>query len=97
IYLIDATPNPMKVHLEVQLPQGSISVCGSIVSGHDVQLEPHGTFQYEYGFYFPTEGDFTHYPAHVTNYETVIAYANPPSSLRVRVPQQQDFNKMDTT
>ncbi|KAF9078987.1 hypothetical protein BGX27_007307, partial [Mortierella sp. AM989] len=51
----------------------------------DIQLSPHGTFQYEYGFYFPEEGDFSHYPAHVSNYEDIIAFATP-ATLKVRAP-----------
>ncbi|KAG0300551.1 hypothetical protein BGZ98_009091 [Dissophora globulifera] len=86
VVLMNSTSNPMKVHLEVQIPQGSISIYGSLESGQDIQLEPHGTFQYEYGFYFPEQGDFPHYPAHVSNYEDIIAYAAP-SVLKVRHPE----------
>ncbi|KAF9179501.1 hypothetical protein BGZ51_006867 [Haplosporangium sp. Z 767] len=85
VVLMNATPNPMRVHLEVQIPQGSISIYESLESGQDIRLDPHGTFQYEYGFYFPDQGDFPHYPAHVSNYEDIIAYAAP-SVLRVRAP-----------
>ncbi|KAF8982297.1 hypothetical protein BGZ46_001523 [Entomortierella lignicola] len=91
---VDATPNPMMVHLEVQIPHGSISVNGSLESGQDIQLAPHGNFQYEYGFYFPEEGDFAHYPAHVSNYEDVIAFAAP-AILKVRAPTP-DRKETDT-
>ena len=76
----------MKLYLEVQIPQGSISVYNSVEAGQDVTLAAHGTFQYEYRFYFPEQGDFAHYPAHVSNYETVIAYAAP-TVLNVRNAQ----------
>ncbi|KAF9140561.1 hypothetical protein BGX30_006303 [Mortierella sp. GBA39] len=85
VVLMNGTPNPMKVHLEVQIPQGSISIYGSLVSGHDIELRPHATFQYEYGFYFPEQGDFPHYPAHVSNYEDIIAFGSP-AVLKVREP-----------
>ncbi|KAG0092081.1 hypothetical protein BGZ92_010913 [Podila epicladia] len=77
VVLMNATPNPMKLYLEVQIPQGAISIYDSVEAGQDVTLAAHGTFQYEYKFYFPEQGDFPHYPAHVSNYETVIAYAAP--------------------
>ncbi|KAF9899270.1 hypothetical protein BX616_003128, partial [Lobosporangium transversale] len=95
VVLMNATPNPMKVHLEVQLPHGSISLYHSLESGQDIELEPHGTFQYEYGFYFPEEGDFPHYPAHVSNYEDVIAYATP-ATLKVRAPEPGHKEATDT-
>ncbi|KAF9080092.1 hypothetical protein BGX29_005629, partial [Mortierella sp. GBA35] len=85
VVLMNGTPNPMKVHLEVQIPHGAISIYGSLESGQDVQLSPHDTFQYEYGFYFPEQGDFPHYPAHVSNYEDIIAFGSP-TVLKVREP-----------
>ncbi|KAF9991753.1 hypothetical protein BGZ80_005524 [Entomortierella chlamydospora] len=87
VVLMNATPNPMKLHLELQLPQGSICIYNPIESGQDVQLAAHGTFQYEYHFYFPDEGDFPHYPAHISDYENIIAFANP-SVLKVRKPEK---------
>ncbi|KAF9436213.1 hypothetical protein BGZ76_004566 [Entomortierella beljakovae] len=94
VVIMNATPNPMLVHLEVQIPQGSISIYGSFESGQDIQLSAHGTFQYEYGFYFPVEGDFPHYPAHVSNYEDIIAFAAP-AILKVRAPAP-DRKETDT-
>ncbi|KAF9174046.1 hypothetical protein BGX21_000836 [Mortierella sp. AD011] len=94
VVLMNATPNPMMVHLEVQIPQGAISIYGSLESGQDIQLTPHGTFQYEYGFYFPEEGEFTHYPAHVSNYEDIIAFAAP-AILKVCAPAP-DRRETDT-
>ncbi|KAG0054186.1 hypothetical protein BGZ83_011796 [Gryganskiella cystojenkinii] len=97
VVLMNATPNPMKVHLEVQIPQGSISVNGSLKAGQDIQLSPHETFEYEYGFYFPEQGKFAHYPAHVSNYKDIIAFAEP-AVLKVSVPQPADLQKTtDTT
>ncbi|KAI1313408.1 hypothetical protein EDD11_002643 [Mortierella claussenii] len=97
VVLMNATPNPMKLHLELQLPQGSISIYCPLESSQDVTLKAHDTFQFEYQFYFPEEGDFTHYPTHVSDYETIIAFANP-TVLKVRKPQVgQDQNAMHTT
>lgn len=84
----------MKLHLELQLPQGSVSTYGSLKPGQDIQLSPHGTFQYEYGFYFPEVGDFPHYPAHVSSYTNIIAYAAP-TVLKVREPKP-DRKETDT-
>lgn len=86
----------MKLHVEVQLPQGAITIQDPLESGQDVQLAPHGNFQYEYYFYFPEAGDFTHYPTHVSNYEEIIAFASP-TILRVRPAGQQTNVFGDTT
>jgi len=85
----------MRVHLEVQIPHGSISVNGSLKPGQDLQLGPHKTFEYEYGFYFPEQGEFSHYPAHVSNDKDIIAFAAP-SVLKVCAPQL-DQKSTDTT
>ncbi|KAG0380084.1 hypothetical protein BGX24_010303, partial [Mortierella sp. AD032] len=96
VVLMNGTPNPMKVHLEVQIPQGAISIYGSLESGHDIHLSPHATFQYSYGFYFPEQGDFPHYPAHVSNYQDIIAFGVP-NVLKVREPTPDRQETLTTT
>ncbi|KAF9965228.1 hypothetical protein BGZ70_005201 [Mortierella alpina] len=94
---IHATSNPMKLHVEVQLPQGSISINSPLEVGQDIVLGAHGTFQYEYHFYFPEAGDFLHYPVHVSDYEDIVAFAEP-SALNIRDPEPgQDEDEVDTT
>ncbi|KAF9321791.1 hypothetical protein BG003_011515 [Podila horticola] len=95
VVLMNASSNPLKVHLELQIPHGSISIYGSLDSSQDIHLSPHGSFQYEYGFYFPEQGDFPHYPAHVSSYEDIIAFA-PPAALHVRDPEP-NRHETDTT
>ncbi|KAG0275558.1 hypothetical protein BGZ95_008650 [Linnemannia exigua] len=96
VVLMNGTPNPMKVHLELQIPQGAISIYGSLESGHDIHMSPHATFQYEYGFYFPEQGDFPHYPAHVSNYQDIIAFGAP-NVLKVREPAPDRQETLTTT
>ncbi|KAF9111333.1 hypothetical protein BGX27_005066 [Mortierella sp. AM989] len=97
VVVMNATPNPMKLHLEVQLPQGSISIYDPLESGQDIHLEAHGTFQYEYHFYFPSEGDFPHYAPHASDYENIVAFANP-SIISVRESEPgQIKNAVDIT
>ncbi|KAF8943570.1 hypothetical protein BGZ47_005285 [Haplosporangium gracile] len=86
VVLMNATPNPMKLHVEVQLPEGAMPIYGNIEAGQDIMLAAHGNFQYEYKFYFPKEGDYPHYPAHVSDYDDIIAFAQP-SVLKVRTRQ----------
>ncbi|KAF9086949.1 hypothetical protein BGX29_001134 [Mortierella sp. GBA35] len=86
VVLMNATPNPMKLHVEVQLPEGAMPIYSDIEAGQDIMLAAHGNFQYEYKFYFPKEGDYPHYPAHVSDYDDIIAFAKP-SILKVRTRQ----------
>ncbi|KAF9905186.1 hypothetical protein EC991_001949 [Linnemannia zychae] len=86
VVLMNATPNPMRLHVEVQLPEGAVPIYGNIEAGQDIMLAAHGNFQYEYKFYFPKEGDYPHYPAHVSDYDDIIAFAQP-SVLKVRTRQ----------
>ncbi|KAF9547416.1 hypothetical protein EC957_008425 [Mortierella hygrophila] len=86
VVLMNVTPNPMKLHLEVQLPEGAIPIYGDIEAGQDIMLEAHESFQYKYKFYFPKEGDYPHYPAHVSDYDDIVAFAQP-SVLKVRAYQ----------
>ncbi|KAF9566459.1 hypothetical protein EC968_003732 [Mortierella alpina] len=97
IVLMNATSNPMKLHVEIQLPQGSISINSPLEVGQDIVLEAHGTFQYEYHFYFPEAGDFLHYPVHVSDYEDIVAFAEP-STLKLRAPEPgNNEDGVDTT
>ncbi|KAG0299629.1 hypothetical protein BGZ99_004085, partial [Dissophora globulifera] len=87
----------MKLHLELQLPQGTLPLYKPFESVQDIQLNAHGTFQYEYVFYFPEDGDYPHYPAHVSDYDDIVAYA-PPSVLKVRALEPGHLQStVDTT
>lgn len=96
VVLMNATPNPMKLHLEVQIPHGSISVEEPLEAGQDIKLAAHGKFEYEYYFYFPEAGEFPHYPTHVSDYEDIIAYASP-TVLNVRAAEVWQAKNIDTS
>ncbi|KAF9904971.1 hypothetical protein EC991_002153 [Linnemannia zychae] len=96
VVLMNGTPNSVNVHLEVQIPQGAISINGSLESGHDIRLSHYSSFQYEYGFYFPDQGDFPHYPAHVSNYQDIIAFGTP-NVLKVREPTPDRQETLEAT
>ncbi|KAF9179892.1 hypothetical protein BGZ50_006593 [Haplosporangium sp. Z 11] len=97
VVLMNATPNPMEIHVEVQLPQGAISINSPLESEQDISISAHGTFQYEYFFYFPEEGNFPHYPVHVSDFKDIIAFAEP-TVLMVRRPEPgRAEDAVDTT
>ena len=64
---------------------------GFYTKGHYVQLQPYSTTTYEYFFYFPQPGDFTHYPVHVARNGRMIASAAP-----VTLKAVKKLTKIDT-
>jgi hypothetical protein len=66
-----------KLELLLQIPKGSMPVqSGFETKGMTVHLEPYATQAIDYAFYFPLPGVFTHYPAHVTKNEELVAAAS---------------------
>jgi hypothetical protein len=67
------------------------------MSGHftrtrPIDLQPFSTQTFEYHFYFPAEGDFSHYPVHVARRELVVAAADP-----VRLHAVRTLSSIDRT
>ena len=59
-----------------QIPKGSVAVSGSKkTESRQLQLAAFSTQRFEYFFYFPRAGEFTHYPAHVSTKDEVLAVA----------------------
>ena len=74
--------NPSSVHqaldILVQLPAGAIPVAKSRMTDTvKTALPPYHTHRIEYRFYFPTTGDFAHYPTQVTRDNVLVAAAEP--------------------
>ncbi len=85
VVLTNPTSTPQAIDLLVQIPQGSLPAKGSqITRTLQLDLQPFSTQTFEYSFYFPYSGQFTHYPAHVALENRVIAAA-----------QKMPFNVVD--
>jgi hypothetical protein len=77
VVITNPTSTPRAVDLLIQIPLGSVSCSGSQETRTiQVDLEAFSTKTFEYAFYFPTAGDFEHYPAHVSADEKVLAVAD---------------------
>ena len=77
VVLTNPTSSPRSVELLIQIPRGSVAVAQSKTTQTiDVSLAAFSTQSFEYSFYFPTAGEFTHFPAHVTNNQKVVAIAD---------------------
>ncbi len=78
VVLTNPTSTPQAMDLLVQIPQGSIAASGSKRTRTlQIQLDAFNTRTFEYYFYFPTAGNFDHYPAHVSREDRVLAVADP--------------------
>ena len=77
VVVTNPTSTPQGIDLLVQIPRGSVAVSGSQETrSMQLQLAAFSTQTFEYFFYFPTAGEFTHYPAHVSSKDEVLAVAD---------------------
>ena len=78
VVITNPTSSPMAIELLLQIPKGAMSAAGSQrTKTIALQLAAFSTQKAEYAFYFPTAGEFSHYPAHVSggNEEVILAVA----------------------
>jgi hypothetical protein len=76
VVITNPTSTPMAVELLIQVPQGALPVSGSKQTRTvSMQLNAFSTQKFEYSFYFPVAGEFTHYPAHVSTDVKVLSVA----------------------
>ena len=77
VVLTNTTSTPQSVELLIQIPQGSVA-CNRSQATRTIKYGLNGfsTQTFEYSFYFPAAGDFTHYPAHVSAAGKALAVAD---------------------
>jgi hypothetical protein len=76
VVLTNPTSSPQKLDLLLQIPRSAMPAAnGFYTRGQYLQLQPYSTATFEYYFYFPQPGDFTHYPVHVARNGKMIASA----------------------
>lgn len=93
VVVTNPTSTPRKLDVLLQVPVGAIPVRnGELTKGVRLTLEAYSTQVVEYRFYFPTAGDFTHYPVQVSDNEQVLASVEP-ATFHVVV----DPSNVDTT
>ena len=77
VVITNPTSTPQRIELLVQIPEGSVACNGSQETRTQLfELKPFSTITFQYHFYFPTAGNFDHYPAHVSSGEEVLAVAD---------------------
>lgn len=77
VVVSNPTATEKTVELFWQIPAGSIPLAGSqVTDSKTIRLAPFAVSAIEYKFYFPTAGKFIHYPATVSDGDTLLASAN---------------------
>ena len=77
VVVTNTTSTPQSVELLIQIPEGSIACSGSQATRTiKYDLAGFSTQTFDYSFYFPTSGDFSHYPAHVSAAGKALAVAD---------------------
>lgn len=77
VVITNPTSTPRNVELLIQVPRGAVVASSTQETRTiDLDLQPFSTQSFEYSFYFPTAGDFTHFPAHVASEGKIVAVAD---------------------
>lgn len=96
IVLTNPTSTPRRVQLLTQIPLASMPAKGSkSTSTVNIDLGPFQTQTQEYFFYFPSAGEFAHFPAHVAMGETLLAHADANTMKVVDKPTNVDTKSWD--
>lgn len=96
--IVLTNPSSANQRLDVltQVPAGSIPVENSLYArSRPVDLQPFHTVSVEYYFYFPTAGDFLHYPVQVSQAENHVASAEAFRFHVVNEPSRLDEQSWD--
>lgn len=92
IVMTNPTSAPQGIDLLVQIPEGALPVKGShFTKTQQLDLAAFSTQTMEYFFYFPTSGDYSHFPAHLSINAKTIASAE---AMRFNVVEK--LSKVDT-
>lgn len=93
IVITNPTASPRKLELLMQVPEGSLPLKAGLETGKiGVTLSAYGTTTQEFHFYFPAEGSFRHYPAHLSRAGRMVGAATAATMTAVR-----ELSEIDTT
>ena len=93
VVVTNPTSSQRTAEVLLQVPAGSVPLQrGFWTKGRSLNLAPYATATLEYSFYFPSTGEFSHYPTHAAEKGKLIAFA---SSKMLKVVDEP--SKLDTT
>ena len=91
VVVTNPTSAPRRLDLLLQVPQGAMAIQrGLATKGQTIELAGYATQSIDYAFYFPTAGEFAHYPVHVAENGAIVASANAERLTAVPVLSQVD-------
>jgi transcription termination factor NusB len=93
-HVVITNPTSLRQKLDVllQVPRGSMPLAnGQYTRSLHLDLEPYNTRTLDYFFYFPSLGEYPHYPVQVAKNEKLIAWAEP-----VTLKVVEKLSKIDT-
>ena len=91
VVVTNPTSSPQKIDVMMQVPNGAMPLNGtSTTKTVNVNLQPYRTQAVEFYFYFPAAGKFSHYPVHVSQDETLMAFSEPLEFNVVTEPSKID-------
>lgn len=93
VVVTNPTSSQRTTEVLLQVPEGAVPLQrGFWTRGRAVQLGPYATQTIEYSFYFPSTGDYSHYPVHAAEKGKLVAFADSSIMKVVATP-----SKLDTT
>ena len=91
VVVTNPTSRAQKLAVLLQIPRGAVPVSsGFYTRTLHWSLGPYCTQLAEYAFYFPHPGEYSHFPAHVTRGEELVAFAAPRTLSVVTTPTTVD-------
>ncbi|MBB5351714.1 hypothetical protein HNR46_001953 [Haloferula luteola] len=76
LVVTNPTGDARRIEVLAQIPAGSIALRGKDATLSTVhKLKPYEVLKFDLAFYFPSPGEFTAYPLHISSGETILASA----------------------
>ncbi|MEO2023274.1 MAG: hypothetical protein ABGX05_15745, partial [Pirellulaceae bacterium] len=91
VVVTNPTSAPQKLDVLLQIPAGAMPISGfRETSSKHISLKPYHTATFDYLFYFPAVGNYSHYPVHVSKEEQLVTQADPFSFKVLEKPSKID-------
>jgi len=96
VVVTNPTSSMRTAEVLLQVPEGAVPLQnGFWTRGRQVMLAPYATQTIEYLFYFPSTGDFAHYPVHASEQGKLAAFATPRTLKVVAEPSKIDTSSWE--
>eukprot|EP00005_Dracoamoeba_jomungandri_P005861 CAMPEP_0174259848 /NCGR_PEP_ID=MMETSP0439-20130205/8626_1 /TAXON_ID=0 /ORGANISM="Stereomyxa ramosa, Strain Chinc5" /LENGTH=2151 /DNA_ID=CAMNT_0015343913 /DNA_START=9 /DNA_END=6464 /DNA_ORIENTATION=- len=91
VVVTNVTSSPKSLDLLTQIPRGSLPLeIPKQTDSKTIHVQPYDTHQHQFTFYFPFEGNFQHYPAHLSKDGKPVAWGEKKAFNVVETPSVVD-------